>query len=52
MLHTVSPPRGEAASSPHPRRTKLKKSSYIRYLAVTIQILQLHGEPGRDDRSP
>jgi hypothetical protein len=52
QLHSISSPRGEAASTPLPRRTKLKKSSYTElscsYMvcpAVTWSVLQLHSEP-------
>jgi hypothetical protein len=40
MLHTVSPPRGEAASTPLPRSTTAKSAVTLKYLAVTVRVLQ------------
>jgi hypothetical protein len=42
MLQANSSPRGEAASSPHPRRTTFRKRSYTHILAVECTFLQIH----------
>ena len=43
-LASSIPHRPEGPSSPLPRCTKLKRSSYMRYLDVTLGDLQLHVE--------
>jgi hypothetical protein len=41
MLQSISSPRGEAASSPDPRRTKLKKAITGTILQFALGTLQL-----------
>jgi hypothetical protein len=50
MLQTHSSPRREAASSPLLRCTTVKKSKYIRRLAVTCEYLQLRVQKQRHSK--
>jgi hypothetical protein len=52
MLHAPSPPRGEAASTPLPRRTTLKKAVTSTFLQFAREFLQLNAVTRSDTLLP